>query len=77
MEWLLVIVLVLETQQDKAFEPVRFASSAECLAAAEKFVAAHPGFELRLRSEEEFMVEHPVLRSYVECMPAAQYRDRD
>ncbi len=68
MEWLLVMVLV-SSMDDIEFEPMRFATKAECVAAAEAFVERYPAFEWRDPSDE-WAVENPVVRSYVECVPA-------
>ena len=71
MEWLLMIVLMSEPD-DAPFEPVRFASEAECVEAARAFVERHPVFEWRDPADET-AVTRPVLRSYVHCVPAADY----
>ena len=68
MKWLLVIVLLTPDGEKPAREPIPYPSEAECWAAAERFVAHHPQFELLPRSNETRAM-HPVLRSYVECVP--------
>ncbi len=72
MEWLLVIVLV-SSMDDIEFEPMRFVTKAECVAAAEAFVERYPAFEWRDRLEPR--TENPVVRSYVECVPAPSDQD--
>ena len=69
-EWLLVIVL-LSPNDDVEPEPLRFATEADCMTAATAFVAEYPAFELRDRSDDR-RIARPVLRSYVECVPADQ-----
>lgn len=43
---------------------------AQCIAAAEAFVAQRPEFEFQDPDPESVM--HPVLRPYVTCRPAAE-----
>ena len=46
----------------------RYETQAQCIAAAEAFVAQHPEFEFQGPAPESVM--HPVLRPYVTCRPA-------
>lgn len=68
MKWLLVIMLVTAEGEVPAMEPRAYPSEAECRAAAEEFVAHHPQFEL-IPGPDRMELTHPVLRSYVECVP--------
>jgi hypothetical protein len=45
-------------------------SLTDCEAAADTFVARYPAFDWRARPNSG-AVEAPVIRSYVECVPAA------
>lgn len=72
MEWLLAIVLVSPMDYTE-FEPIRFATKAECVVAAQAFVERYPAFEWRDRLEPR--TENPVVRSYVECVPAPSDQD--
>ena len=73
MKWVLLIHLVAP-QEYVDYEPVPFETRAECLGAAEAFVDRHPAFEHRYRSGA--IVELPVVRSYVECISAQEYKRR-
>ncbi len=70
MEWLLIIILASPTD-DVELKPIRFLTRAECVAAAQEFVERYPAFEWRDRSEE-WTVENPVVRSYVQCLPVSR-----
>lgn len=76
MKWVLLIHLVSPSDQVeyKDYAPLPFETKAECVAAAEAFVDKNPAFEHRYRSGTE--VELPVVRSYVECVSAEEYKRR-
>ena len=69
-KWLFVIVLLSPTEETD-FEPTAYATKAACGAAAKAFVEAYPTFAWR-DPEDEDRVEHPILRSYVECVPVEE-----
>lgn len=46
------------------------------MAAAQAFVKIYPAFEWRDRSAKGLRVELPVVRSYVECVSAQEYKRR-
>jgi len=68
MKWLMVIFLV-SPADDIASKPQSFESREACVAVAQAFVESNPAFELRVRGADSLEVEHPVIRSYVECAP--------
>lgn len=67
MKWLLVVTLLSPMENDVS-ERFSFETRGECMAAAQAFVEANPGVELRDRPDS-LDVEPLVLRSHVECMP--------
>lgn len=75
MKWVLLIFLVAP-EEYVDFEPRPFETRAECMAAAQAFVEIYPAFEWRDRSAKGLRVELPVVRSYVECVSAQEYKRR-
>ena len=73
MKWVPLIYLLSPTE-DKDFALPAFETEARCLAAVEAFVEWYPAFEWRRWPRE--WAEHPVVRSYVECLPANEYERR-
>ena len=67
MEWLMIVVLMYA--DDGRHEEKRFASRAECIAAAEEYVARYPELEWRHPSDE-LSITRPVARSTIRCIPA-------
>ena len=73
MKWVLLIFLLSPTKY-MDFKPTAFETEARCLAAAEAFVERYPAFEWRRWPRDR--IERPVVRSYVECLPANEYERR-
>ena len=75
MKWVLLMFLVAP-EEYVVFEPRPLETRAECMASAQAFVKIYPAFEWRDRSAKGLRVELPVVRSYVECVSAQEYKRR-
>jgi hypothetical protein len=69
MGWLLTVIFVTATGDEPPLV-TRYKTESECIAAAEAFVADHPGFDFEPPSEGS--VINPVFRSSVKCLPETQ-----
>lgn len=65
-EWLLIAMFLAKDGGERQILG-HYERQSDCGAAAERFVAAHPGFDLRQNSRDATAI-HPVSRSYVECV---------
>jgi hypothetical protein len=70
MGWLFVVVMMTSEGNDRHTAAI-YPTESECVAAAEAFVVQHPGFDFQHPSNDASVI-HPVLRSYVECVPQTE-----